>query len=115
MRSSDEERGTETLRTSTRSPNDRRTTNRDYSTQNGTAKLATVEDEVGDLREIFLKVQEELARTKVSKTLSSVATIPYRFIKMIKSLLISKIHRVFIQGTTLLARCEWTLEFLELW
>jgi hypothetical protein len=27
---------------------------------------------------------------------------------------ISEIHRVFIQGTTLLVGCEWTFEFLEL-
>jgi hypothetical protein len=32
-----------------------------------------------------------------------------------KFFIISQIHRIFIQGTTLLVRCDWTFEFLELY
>jgi hypothetical protein len=47
----------------------------------------------------------ELVSTQLNKRSS---------ISLSKVLIISEIHRVFIQGTTLLSGCEWTFEFLEL-
>jgi hypothetical protein len=77
-RLSDGERGTETWRTSTRSPNDRKITTGCNTTQNGAAELATVEHGVGDLREISSQVQENKEEQGVCKALSSVAAKPYR-------------------------------------
>jgi len=77
MRPSDGERGTETAKTSTRSPNDRRTTT-GTNPQNGAAILETIEHEVEDPRGISSQVQEEQGRTRVCKALSSSAAKPYR-------------------------------------
>jgi hypothetical protein len=68
----------------------------------------------GTQRDLLSPKKQE--RTRVCKALSSSAARQFHSAyQMIKSLLISEIHRIFIQGTTLLIGCEWTLEFLELW
>jgi hypothetical protein len=58
------------------------------------------------------KSQEQRGRESLSEFVST--QLNKRVLFHYQVLIISEIHRVFIQGTTLLVGCEWTFEFLEL-